>query len=193
MSSRVLQGLAWLVRQTFRTMSNSGSQTISLTTSTIGEEVRTTSPPAPRQSGGSSDKPSTKGVDLTENDCRTALTQDGLSNGTDDDIEFLKSALIGQDQPKGLSLRKFGAALTADEIRGLGYRANLVLSHECLAILTPKGRSDSAESAQFIVSAVTSRAAKRRDILRQIDALGPGTMVRILTPWHPGHVRLASR
>ena len=65
MSSRVLQGLAWLVRQTFRTMSNSGSQTISLTTSTIGEEVRTTSPPAPRQSGGSSDKPSTKGVDLT--------------------------------------------------------------------------------------------------------------------------------
>lgn len=100
-------------------------------------------------------------------DIRVALTMDGLAHDSEEAIQFLDDALLKAGEwPKGIDLRRHGTQLTKDELIARGYRANLLLTAECLAILTEKGRQYPADSTQFIVSALMNRSAKRSHIMR---------------------------
>lgn len=101
---------------------------------------------------------------LLGEDVLVALTQEGLSYGRAEDVAFVKAAVSGVEWPTGMHLRKHGALLSKDDLRAQGYRANLILSHECLAILTDKGREYPADAAQFIVSALNGRRSARTQI-----------------------------
>ena len=116
---------------------------------------------------------------LVAEDYRHALTHLGLSEGSDADIAFLRGALSGVEWPKGITIRKHGTPLTKDELKSLGYRSNLILSRECLAVLSEQGRRDPVESTQFIVSAVESRVAFLRQMANTLSAVGSDTMIQV--------------
>jgi len=117
---------------------------------------------------------------VTDDDYRNALTQDGLSYGRDEDIAFMKAALDGVEWPKGITLRKHGEPIGKDDLRVLGYRANLILSRECLAILTAKGRKYPLDAAQFIVSALEGTKANKCRLFRTRQAMGANAMIQVI-------------
>jgi hypothetical protein len=129
---------------------------------------------------GSLSAPKPNPTAITVDEAVTALTRSGLSYGRPEDAAFLRSALRGEEWPSGLTLRKHGSPLNKHELRALGYRANLILSRECLAILTEKGREDPKEAAQFIVSAFTTSRSTARAIGDVIAAGGPHGMVQVV-------------
>lgn len=100
-------------------------------------------------------------------DIRASLAQDGLAYDTSDAIDFVEAALFGSGEwPRGVDLRRHGTLLTKSELKQLGYRANLILTSECLAILTDKGRERPTDSSQFIVSSLMLRTSNRAHIAR---------------------------
>lgn len=103
-------------------------------------------------------------MDFVDEDIRIALTQSGYAYGATEHITFVKSALRDEEWPRGITLRRLGRQLSKEELRSLGYRPNLQITAECLALLTDKGRANPTESTQFIVSAANMRRSSRRDI-----------------------------
>jgi len=107
---------------------------------------------------------------LNDHDVRTSLTQAGLSNGTDDDIAFVRRAIGDNPFAKGIDLRRCGEPAPIEKLRELKVRANAALTVDYLAILTAKGLADPIETAQFLVSAYQSRLAGTNAIGRAAHA-----------------------
>jgi hypothetical protein len=115
---------------------------------------------------------------LPDDGDRIALIQDGLSNGRDNDLVFVRAALDGNQSARGVDLRRHGTPAPADRLRQLGVRSNTIMSEEFLAILTDKGLSDPIEAAHVIASAYLGRAAQTEAISRA-DHAGI-TMVEVI-------------
>lgn len=162
MSTGVLQKLLWHAKRLFRTTSNSGSRKISPEILTSGGGSSPTFPPDPKPFADSCARPSPN----SDLDYEIALTQSGFGSASPDSVQFLKAALDGIEWPKGSDLRRYSTQLSRDEVVALGYRSNVVLSGDFLAILTEAGRADPVHAAQAIVSALLSRRAVRRSIER---------------------------
>ncbi|WP_155738158.1 hypothetical protein [Sphingobium yanoikuyae] len=117
---------------------------------------------------------------LSDTDYLEIISSLGLAHPTQASIDFLKAGLLGVDWPKGITLRRHGSQIPKEELKALGYRANLVLSRECWAILSDKGRGDPVESTQFIVSAIESRVAFHRRMGSVSAAMGDDAMVQVI-------------
>ena len=116
---------------------------------------------------------------LLDDDYRRALTAVGLAKGTDVSVAFLKAALKGVDWPKGIALRKFGDQISREELKDLGYRPNLILTHQCWEILTDEGRKDPVHSTQAIVSEIEARSAHLRKMGNARLAVGNDAMIQV--------------
>ena len=104
-------------------------------------------------------RPYAKIPSLPESEAKAALIESGLSHGRDKDISFVRSVMESVPFAKGLDLRKSGIPTNDRQKADLGLRSNVIVSHNFLDILTPKGLIDPIGSSQFIASAYAGRLA----------------------------------
>lgn len=107
---------------------------------------------------------------LPDEEVRAALVQTGLCHGRDEDLAFVKAAIGGTAFAKGIDLRRHGTQLDKPTLKAMKVRATAMLTAEYLAILTPAGRADPIEAAQFLVSAYQRRIAETNALGRAANA-----------------------